>query len=234
MDRGYRLFVVTFVFIIGCAAPALKDTSALPLEFKNNIPMQLRNGMALLEITAYRNIKDKSRPILYANSRTGKDEVKGSVSLLDGYRVMYGVPGTGYFAKMHVEKSVPGQFDRDRAVILGARWHNHQEHTKQLLKVLKEHDDYKAEFESTLTPGQDLLIYQDDSYKNYEYVSSHASVLGLTRNVMGEVCIFNPADEMITTLYILLHSDSKYRTMEEFELMLSDFIEGYIDYIAAH
>lgn len=234
MYQSYSLFIVIVILITGCAAPPLKDTSTLPVEFSNSIPMNLRGDMRLLEIRQYQRIKDQSRSILYLNSYTGQHEAKGEVSLLDGYRVMYGVPGTAFFANTHIDKSMPGEYQRDFAIILGARWHNHREQVKHLRTALEENREYREQFESQLSPGQKLIIYKDDSYKNYQYVSSHASVLGLTGGVMGMVSIFNPRDEIIITAYILRYPDSKYRNIDEFEVMLNDFIEGYIDFISTH
>ena len=180
VHQNYKLIIVVILFFTGCVASPLKDTSTLPLEFKKNIPMSLRGDMKLVKINDYKKLRDQSRPILYANSLTGKSEPRTKVSLLDGYRVMYAVPGTAYFAKTHIEKSVPGEYKRDRAVILGARYHNHREQIKQLQSALKDNYEYAQQFESQLNPGRDLLIFTDDSYKNYQFVSSHASVLGLT------------------------------------------------------
>jgi len=165
-------------------------------DFWPYIPLIFKDGLEFDEISRINS--PGSRTV-----KTSQGEEK--VTVVDGYRIMYKYPETGYFAKMHVEKSQKEEYENDKQKVIDQ------------LKLLSnqaqgKHDDYS------------------DSYKGYEYY--YIGNNDFNASPVGVAAVFFSENQIITTIYFLTNpkpSNRKFQTIEEFKLLKDNFIKELID-----
>ena len=144
---------------------------------------------------------------------------------------MYAYPGTDYFSNTKIEQSVPGQYQKDKEIVIDAIKHDYKTKTEWVTRYLKENKDYRDKVGPQLIKGKDYIALEENKYKGFEYISITDNVIGLTGGTISQIHIFIPDSEIIVTAYLLWQKNAKFHTMDEFSRLRREFIEGYIDFV---
>jgi len=86
--------------------------------FENYIPAKFSDGLEMSELDK-RTTGEKFREVdIYDLSSTTGEKTTKRISVDDGYRAMYSYSGTQYFANVKIEKSVNGEFEKDKIIVI--------------------------------------------------------------------------------------------------------------------
>ncbi len=217
-------------FIVACSAQS-SDTSDLPDEFKNTIPVEMKGDLKLIEVEN-RCIGCKPwRYIEYHSNESDKPIKKEKVTVQVGYRAMYAYPGTEYFSNTKIEKSSNGKYEQDKNIVIEAIIHEYNRRKERIATYLNKTPGLKEKMEPYRAKGKDYITLEQETINGYEYISYTENVIGLLGNTISQVHIFVPENEIIITAYLLRQEKSKFKGIEEFLLLKSDFIESYTRFL---
>ena len=112
--------------------------------------------------------------------------------------------------------------------------HEYARKKERISGYLKENPNLREKMEPFRAKGKEYVDLEENTYKGFEYISYTENVIGLTGSTISEISIFVPKREIIVTAYLLRQEKAKFNTIEEFLKLRRDFIEGYIDFLAAN
>lgn len=234
MKLMHKVFFPLLLLLVSACTAQSASTSSLPETFKKTIPVELRGGLRLVEV---KNRCDGCEPWRYIDyySNTSKEPIKREkVTVQAGYRAMYAYPDTHYFSNAKIEQSTSGAYENDRKIVVDAIKHEYARKKERVAGYLKENPNLKEKMEPFRAKGKEYIDLEEATYKGFEYVSYTENVIGLTGNTISEIHIFVPQRKVIVTAYLLRQEKAKFNTIEEFLKLRRDFIEGYIDFLAAN
>ena len=212
-------------------APAHPADVAVPGLFKDDIPLALKDGLKLVEIRERCTACSPWRVVDYYDNN--KEVRQEKVSVQDGYTAMYAFPGTAYFANAKIERSVPGHYADDRALVTDVLRHECARKKERVGDYLRDHQEAREKVAAVLPSGKDSLDFEEASYRGIDYVSCTENVIGLTGPVISQLHMFVPARDIIITAYFLNQKNPKFKNSGEFQQMRQDFIAAYIDFLSA-
>ena len=169
-----NLLLLGVVFLAGCSLPPMSrtqtttsslwgeeqttssetqqaqtDTKNIALPFQNYIPLKFSDGLELTEQDR-RSGSAKFREVdIYNLESWNGDKITKRISVDDGYGAMYSYPNTQYFANVKIEKSVKGEFKKDKAIVI--------EYTKHLFdrktRMVKDYSEQNPEVKKKIDAG---------------------------------------------------------------------------------
>jgi hypothetical protein len=221
------------LFLAASGPASSSDGIAVPDAFKKNIPLELRDGLKLVEVKPRCEDCSPWRFVDYRDNRMPEVLKQEKVSVQAGYTAMYAFPGTEYFANAKIEQSVPGHYENDRTVVISAMKHECARKKERITDYLQDNRAAREKVEPLLPKGKNFIDVEEATYKGMEYVSCTENVIGLMGATVSQLHIFVPANDMIITAYLLKQKNAKFKNISEFLEMRRDFIEGYIDFLMA-
>jgi len=228
MHRISLAFLLPLVF--SCSAQS-GDTSDLPEIFRKSIPVEMKGNLKLIEV---KNRCDGCKPwryIEFHSNESDKPIKKEKVTVQLGYRAMYAYPGTEYFSNTKIEKSSSGKYEQDKKVVIEAITHEYNRKKERVASHLKKTPGLKEKMEPHKAKGKDYITFEHEAVNGYEYISYTENVIGLLGNTISQIHIFVPGREIIITAYLLRQEKTKFKDIEEFLLLKSDFIESYTRFL---
>ncbi|MCP4524028.1 MAG: hypothetical protein GY828_07470 [Candidatus Gracilibacteria bacterium] len=194
-------------------------------------PLNFSDGLKLVNVSRLPSWTT-SHPLIFTYL-DGKEEIK-NVSVDDGYTLMYSYPNTEYFANVKVEKSIEGQYEKDKQKVIEFTKLNYQRKTKIVENAILKDPNEKISLDKEKAKNVDYFTYEENTYKGYDYVYFTENIIGLTENIIGLVYIFIPEEEIIITAYLLNQKNTHFKNIDEFLLLRDKFITGYIDFIESN
>jgi hypothetical protein len=201
--------------------------------FKATIPARLRDGLEMVEIRQRCKGCSPWRYIDYYDNNAQQATHRAKVTVQAGYTAMYSYPGTQYFANVKIEQSAPGSYEADRSAVTDGLRHECQRKKERVASYLASHPEVREKVEAQLQQGKEAIEFEEGSYRGVQYASCTENVIKLISSTPSQLQIFVPRHQVVVTAYLLRQSNSKFHTTEEFLRMRRDFIEGYIDFLAA-
>jgi len=111
----FGLFVIWLLIQSNSSSIDLKNIVS---PFENYIPAKFSDGLEMSELDK-RTTGEKFREVdIYDLSSTTGEKTTKRISVDDGYRAMYSYSGTQYFANVKIEKSVNGEFEKDKIIVI--------------------------------------------------------------------------------------------------------------------
>jgi len=226
--------IFSALLFLAASGPARSgDGVAVPDVFKKNIPLELRDGLKLVEVKTRCEDCSPWRFVDYRDNRMPAVVKQEKVSVQAGYTAMYAFPGTEYFANAKIEQSVPGYYENDRTVVISAIKHECARKAERITDYLRDNREVREKVEPLLPKGKNFIDFEEAAYKGVEYVSCTENVIGLMGATISQLHIFVPANDVIITAYLLKQKNAKFKNINEFLEMRRGFIEGYIDFLLA-
>lgn len=232
MEKFFR-FLFLFAPLLPISAKAdTSDIAAVPRLFKDDIPLELKDGLKLVELSKRCEDCSPWRFVDYYENDRPEKVKQERISVQDGYRAMYAFPGTAYFANVKIEQSVPGHYADDRAIVVDALKHECTRKKERVDVYLRDNRKAKEKVDALISAGKEYIDFEQASYGNVDYVSCTENVIGLTGPGISQVHIFAPKNDIIITAYFLNQKNPKFKNIGEFLHMRKDFIAGYIDFLS--
>lgn len=198
--------------------------------FKNYIPTKFNEDLLLVDLGGWTS-KDKFREVDIINTSTG-DKTTKRISVDDGYRAMYSYPNTEYFANVKVERSVKGEFEKDKATVIESVKNYYDFKLIAVKQYTENNPELQKNISENLATGhEDYITFEDERYNGYEYVSYVKNIID--GGTISQVEIFVPEDSIIITAYLLNQKNPKFKNADEFLALRNNFIHGYIDFIVS-
>ncbi len=192
----------------------------VPPAFDKLVPRSFADGLQLVEV--------RQR---LADSPSWRSAGYDKVSVIDGVTAMYAYPGSGYFANVKIEKSAPGSYERDQAIVSAALEHAYAQSRPAVAAWLHSHPAIKEQVDR-IVAGRDYVELERGSYKGVDYlVLTQNAMLANPSGMPSQLQIFVPRDGLIVTAYLMKQRTTKFRTLGEFRQSQRAFIEGYIDFL---
>lgn len=181
----------------------IKPETKLGKPFNFYILKELAGGIYLFELS-----KTGSYSPLNGRQVFTKDGEK-VITVVVGYRAIYSSPNGDYFAKMHIDKGIPDDYEKDVLIAI---------------------DEIKY-----ATHGNESLV-KKNNYGSYEYYFREVNIESEPK-IFSQGLIFSPQDKIIVTIYFLVPDPkaknfgipdlNKYRQQQE------RFIHEIIDSVKA-
>ena len=222
MIETFARLLLPLLMLATLVAPASAADVKVPPAFDKLVPRAFADGLRLVEV--------RTR---LADSQSWRSVGEEKVSVIDGVTAMYAYPGSGFFANVKVEKSAPGSYERDRAIVAEALEHAYVLSRKGIEAWLKEHPENKENIDRVVA-GRDYVEREQGSYKDVAYlvVTQNATVANPSA-MPAQLHIFLPRDGLIVTAYLMKQRTAMFKTLAEFRKSQRAFIEGYIDFVLA-
>jgi hypothetical protein len=204
---------------------------ALAAELPQAPPM-LGDGLALVEL---RKRCDNCEPwrVLEFRSNTSPTPVwRDKVSVRAGVTAMYAYPGSDYFANVKLEQSMPGMFEKDKALVIQFIDHEFRRVKARVASYLEANPETRAKLEVRLAPGKDYMSFERGTGHGIDYVSYTDNVIGLTGGTISQIHFFVPGRETIVTAYLLNQKRTKFTNIEEFLRLRADFIRAWTEHLS--
>jgi len=236
-----RIALAAFLaaIISGCAGGSSKEQTnldSLPAAFRDAIPSGMHDGLQLVALDwrpGHDLLNTKAwRTVEFYKPGTNEVLRTERISIASGYRAMYAYPGTEYFANVRIEQSVPGSYHTDKKKVIDYITYLYDSKNALLAEYLRDNPDLKAKIDKMKARGKDYITFERNNYRNFEYISYTANVIGLTGGTISHIHIFVPKNDIIVTAYLLSQKKAKFATIEEFLQLRQQFLEGYIEYLA--
>jgi hypothetical protein len=206
------------------------DRPAPPDRFARLVPLEFRNGLKLVEIRERCKDCVPWRMVeIHADGAAAARQEK--VSVADGVTAMYAFPGTGYFANTKIERSLPGRYAQDKAIVLEAVADACARMKTRVAAYVDEHPEVRQKLDQMAVKGRDYVEFESASYRGVEYGGCTQNAMGLMGGTVAELHIFVPRDDTIITAYLLLQKENRFKSVDEFLSVRREFIEGYIDFL---
>src|SRR5205823_3136519 len=138
------------------------------------------------------------------------------VSVVAGVTAMYAFPGTGYFANSKVERSAPGRYAQDKAIVLEAVTDQCARMKAHVAGYVDGHPDVREKLDRAVAKGKAWVEFESGSYRGIEYAACTQNALGLMGGVISELQIFVPQGDTIVTTYLLQQKKTKFQNIDEF------------------
>ena len=234
MMKTITQFMLSMLLLCGAAGPVHSSgVAGLPELFKNSIPVNLKDGLKLVEVKKRCEDCAPWRLVDFRDNKSPQPFKQEKVSVQAGYTAMYAFPGTEYFANTKIEQSAPGSYDKDRAVVIDAIRTEYARKKELVAGYLRDNPKVRERVDSLLPKDKEAIEFEAGSYKGVEYVSYTENVIGLTGATISQLHFFVPKRELIITAYLLKQKKSRFTTSAEFLALRRDFIEAYIDFLSA-
>lgn len=169
------------------------------LSLKPYLSCKFEDDLQIVETTRRPKSAEKFRLVETASGNR-------TVSVLDGYRVMFAYPSTPYyFANIKVEQSNPQDYASDKEMV-------------------------RSELQySASTKHSTKIIHQDKTlYNGYESYGIDRDVIDVG-GVIGTHVLFSAADHVIITVYFLNQGSEnrKFQNIEEYRASKEKFLDRY-------
>jgi len=209
------------------------ETPALPSAFAKVVPRELRDGLQLVQVRTRCADCPPWRTVDVVPEEPSGHIRQEKVSVRDGITAMYAYPGTDFFANAKMEVSVAGSYERDKAIVTEVIEHACARSRQGIAAYLQAHPNEKDKYDRAAA-GRSYVESEKSSYKGYEYVwcSQNAGIANHT-GILSQLHIFLPQRETIVTAYLMKQKTAPFQTIGEFLQRQRDFIEAYIDFLAA-
>jgi len=230
MKTKITLITVLLFLIVACSAQS-ESKSDVPEAFANFIPTELKGNLELIEVKIRCEGCEPWRYIDYYGNESDEPVKKEKVSVQTGYRAMYAYPKTEYFSNTKIEKSIHGNFTKDKTTVIDAVTHEFNRKKERVKSFLEQTPGLKEKMEPFKAKGKDYISFEHETINGYEYVSYTENVIGLLGNTISQIHIFVPEQEIIITAYLLRQEKTKFKNIEEFLKLRQDFIESYTKFI---
>lgn len=222
---------------LGCqlafAGPAAPSGSpAIPADFSRVVLPALGDGLRLVEIRQRCRDCAPWRVVDFYGKEPGAPSRQEKVSVASGITAMYAYPGTSYFANVKIERSLPGRYEQDRAIVLAALTHEYARKKERLASYLAGNPGIKEQVDRLLPAGKEHIEFERRTSGKVEYATYTENVLGLSSSAISQVHIFVPDEELIVTAYLLNQKDGRFREIDEFLAARSAFIAAWLDFLA--
>jgi hypothetical protein len=214
-------------------AAGAAEAPALPQEFAKVVPRDLRNGLQLVEVRMRCTDCPPWRTVDIVPEDPAGQIRQEKVSIRNGITAMYAYPETDFFANAKMEVSAVGSYERDKAIVTKAIEHACARSRRGIATYLQAHPNEKDKYDRAAA-GRNYVESERGSYKGYEYVwcSQNAGIANPT-GILSQLHIFLPQRETIVTAYLMKQKSAQFQTIGEFLQRQRDFIEAYIDFLAA-
>jgi hypothetical protein len=195
-------------------AAGAAEAPALPSAFAKMVPRELRNGLQLVEVRTRCADCPPWRTVDIVPEDPSGHITQEKVSVRDGITAMYA-------------------YERDKAIVTEAIGHACSRSRRGMAAYLKAHPDERDKYDRAVA-GRDYVESESGKYKGYEYVwcSQNAAIASPTAT-LSQLHIFLPQQETIVTAYLMKQKTAGFQTIGEFLQRQRDFIEAYIDFLAA-
>ena len=215
------------------AAPAAADPAELAAPFNRLVPARVSDEIVLRQIdtrsdgVSWRELQIP--PATTGASATARTE---RVSVRDGVRAMYALTSGQLFANVKVETSMPGQFDRDRALCIEAMRNRHQAQAATVQAWLPQQSaEVQSRFAQALEPGRVPYELSDARVRGIDTLWAGDNLFGASASP-AMVHFFLPQEEAIVTAYLLNQKASVFKTAADFGRRREAFIDGYAQALA--
>lgn len=232
-----RLYLAFLMFAASLPASASEPVppaalpSALPADFAALVPRAFADGLRLVEIRQRCTDCPAWRVVDIVQEDPAVPPKKEKVSVADGITAMYAYPGSGFFANTKIEKSIPGNYERDKAVVTEALERYHASGRQGVKAYLVQHPEQKEKFDRILA-GHDYIEFERGRHKGIEYIVFTQPILVASPDAMPAMLhIFVPRQDVIVTAYLMKQKTAMFATTDEFLRSQRAFIEGYIDFV---
>jgi len=179
-------------------SPSASSDSRSP-SLKPYLSCKFEDDLQIVETTRRPKSAEKFRLVETASGNK-------TVSVLDGYRVMFAYPSTPYyFANIKVEQSNAQDYTSDKEMVRSQLQYSAS--TKQATKI----------------------IYQDKTlYNGYESYGMDRDVIDVGEQI-GTHVLFSAADHVIITIYFLNQGgeNRKFQNIEEYRASKEKFLDRY-------
>jgi len=223
-------FLATLILVVSCSSQS-ESTANSPEAFGNVIPKELGGNLKLIEVKNRCENCDPWRFIDYYDNDSSEPIKKEKVSVQIGYRAMYAYPGTEYFSNTKIEQSVSGYYSQDKVIVIDAITHEFNRKKERVKNYLDQSPGLREKMEPFKAKGKDHITFEHETINGYEYVSCTENIIGLLGSTISQIHIFVPEQDIIITAYLLRQEKSKFKTIEEFLILKTEFIEDYTEFI---
>jgi hypothetical protein len=229
MNPILRRMLVTLAL---CLFPALAQPApTVPARFERLAPARFGDGLRLVELRAREQDAPPWRIVEWQAVDVGSAPRREKVSVREGVRAMYAYPGSDYFANAKIEISMPGMYEQDRTLVIGAMEHNYRHNRARTDAYLAAHPEVAAKVAARTVPGKAVSAFERDLVNGIEVVSSTEHALG-QGGAIGMIHFFVPAREAIVTVYLLNQKRNRFRDIEELLRLRANLIEGWTAFLA--
>ncbi|MGH8853740.1 MAG: hypothetical protein ACREWI_05610 [Telluria sp.] len=219
-----------------CGAPGLAlpaDPPAVPAPFEQLVPATLGDGLALVEVRKRCDNCEPWRLVDFRSNDSATPVWREKVSVRAGVTAMYAYPGTGYFANVKLEQSMPGMYEQDKAVVIRALDHDFRHLKARVVSYLESNPAAREKVASLLPPGKEVMESERHTLQGVHYASYTLNVLGLSGGTISQIHFFVPGRDLIVTAYLLQQKNAKFTTIAEFLRLRAAFIQSWTGLLAA-
>ena len=228
-----RLFAILALCLLICLRYAVAQPApTVPTPFEGLVPAAFDDGLRLVELKVRDGDAPPWRTIEWRPADAGAAPRREQVSVREGLRAMYAYPDSQYFANVKVETSMPGHYDKDRAVVIESIEQGYRAVRARLDAYLAAHPEAAAKVAAHGAPGREPMAFERLEVNGIEVVSYTDNVLGLSGGTISQIQFFVPGRQTIVTAYLLNQKQSKFKDIEDFLRLRAAFIQGYTAYLA--
>lgn len=229
-----KWFALLFALWASCGLAAENlDSAALPPPFRQSIPVELKGGLKLVDLSERCTVCMPWRNVEFLGLTKSEPSRLEKVSVVAGYRALYAFAGTDLFANTKIEQSAPGHFDEDRRLMEEAVRHEYRRIKNGVDKHMAANPKDRERVESLRLQGHDYIELEEGERSGVAYVSYVANVIGLGGGTISQVQFFLPSSRITVTAYLLAQKNAKFKNIEEFRQLRQEFIDGYAQFLAA-
>lgn len=200
--------LLTAVLMAFLSLPAFLASPTVPLASQSKDDSDPLKPFTTCELGGDLKVKEVTRRPKSAEQHREVTTDKGSerVSVIDGYRVMFGYKDVAYFfANVKIEQSNAGNYAQDKERVINGQ--KHQSSVKQSTK---------------------LLFTEEEVLNGFEHYGIDRDVIDVG-GTLGIHVLFDDAKHLIITIYILNQEKKKRRfnNIEEYSVLKTDFLNRY-------
>lgn len=222
-----------FAILALCLFPAFAQPAPrVPAPFERLAPAAFDDGLALVELKARDQGAPSWRVIEWLPESAAMAPRREKVSVREGLRAMYAYPGSDYFANVKVEASVPGMYEKDRALVIQALEHNYRRARALVEAYLAANPELAARVAAHTAAGREVMAFERETVNGIEVVSQLDNVLELRGGPISQIHFFVPGRETIVTAYLLRQKRTKFKGIEHFLRLRAAFIQAYTAHLA--
>ncbi len=219
-------------FLLLCLSPVVALPADVPPAFQNLVPAVLGDGLALVDVRKRCEDCAPWRVVEFRSRDAATPPWREKVSVRAGVTAMYAYPGTPYFANVKVEQSMPGMFDKDRAIVIQAIEHDYRLIEGQLASHLAADPAKRDKVKALLAPGKGMMAFERGTVHGIDYVSYTSNVLGLIGGTNSQIHFFVPGRSVIVSAYLLNGKGAKFSGIDDFLRLRADFIRAWTAFLA--
>lgn len=221
-----------FAILALCLLPAFSQAApTVPAAFERLVPTSFDDGLVLVELQARGLDAPPWRTIEWQTGDADSTPRREMVSVREGVRAMYAYPDTDYFASVKVETSMPGRYEKDRALVVEALEQNYRRNRARVDAYLAADPALRAKVAARVAAGREVISFERELVNGIEVVSSTENGLG-NSGVICMIHFFVPGRDTIVTAYLLNQKRTKFTDIEDFLRLRARFIQGWTAYLA--